>query len=346
MSLLVTGVLTGAAVAGIVVIAPAVKQAVKLAPFLYANTRCSARTGALLTQNNYSELYASSSVQEMFGLLEDTAYSSIVEHAKDFKSLSKALDKNYHDDLAWIATIVPSELAPILKSLNIKFEIADIKSVMNGIKEGSIPKELKYVMKDDLKFKLQSVTDFASLVSAVEGTMYQDIFLGSDISQMEKINTKLDAFYVQKVMSTIGKAPKKTAEAFKEYWRQVIDVFNVRLALRKIHGAREDADFLEGGYLKPKSLSGVTDLTQLEGVIRNGRYNDFVTEMDSLMIEVGFNKSMKHLAGLLNARHPLEAGYVIRYIILKDLELKTVNLIAKLKEENFEEDEIRKLTVW
>lgn len=346
MSILVTGVLTGAALAGIIVIAPAVKQAVDLAPFLYANTRCSARTGALLTQNIYSELLASSSVSELYGILEDTAYSTLVEHAKNFADFSKALDKNLHDDLKWLATIVPSELSPILKAINLKFEINEIKSILNGLKTGNIPKELDFVLKDELKFKLQSVTDFASLTSAVEDTQYQNIFIGTELSQTEKINTKLDSFYIKKVMSVINKAPKKSAAAFKEYWRHVIDIFNVRLAIRKMNSAREDIEFLNGGFIASKSLSAVTDMTQLEGVLRSGQYTDFMTDMESLQIEVAFNKSLKSFAGLLNARHPLQAGYVVRYIILKDLELKTVNLIAKLKEENFGEDEIRKLTIW
>ena len=65
MSIIVTGVLVGAGVAGIAVIAPAVKQAMDMAPFIYANTRCSARTGALLTPANYNEILSSTSYREM-----------------------------------------------------------------------------------------------------------------------------------------------------------------------------------------------------------------------------------------------------------------------------------------
>lgn len=360
MSVLLYGVLAGATLAGIVVIAPAVKQATDLAPFLYANTRCSARTGSLLTQNTYSEMLASSSVQELYGILEDTAYSNIVEHSKNFVSFSKSLDKQMCADYDWLKGIVPKELIKIIKTLQLKYEIADIKSAVNRIKKGTVvssvssnsssEKEntefaLNFIADDDLRYKVQSATDFNSLVSAFEGSPYQSVFTGVEADETEKITTGLDYFYIKKVLSVIRDAPKKSAEAFLDYWRHVVDMFNVRLVFRKLNLGRDDMDFIEGGFLNVKALSGVGDLSQLEGLLRDSPYSKHFTEINSLQVEISFTKVLKELASLLNARHPLHAGYVIRYIILKENEIKAVNMISKLKEENFDEDEIRKLLV-
>lgn len=346
MSIIVTGVLAGAGIAAIAVIAPAVKQAMDMAPFLYANTRCSARTGKLLTTANYAELLSSNSYKEFYGLLEDTAYNSIVEHNKDFVSFSKAINENMYSDLEWLKRVVPEKVAPVIKALMLRFEINDIKELLNNIRVGAPEKEFHHISNDELRYKLQGAIDFESVISAVEGTKYEEIFNNSSLEEIEKLNTKLDRYYITHTFWAIKNAPKGSVAAFLDLWRRNIDLFNVRMAYRKLLRGMEELELIDGGLLDIKSLEAVSDMTQFEAILRDSDYGELLGNgISSLDLETAFLKSMKNLSGLLNSRHPLQAGYVVRFIVLKEIEVRNLNTIAKLKEEHYPEEDIKKLIV-
>lgn len=350
MSLIVTGVLAGATLAGVVVIAPAVKQALDLAPFLYANTRCSARTAALLSQNFYSDIAAASSKQEAYALLEDTSYADIAEHAKNYSQFSHELYESLYKDYKWIESISPSKIKPIIKAITLKFEIDDIKQILNYLKQksqalGSLSApSLEHISKEELKYKLQSVEDVQSFFQAIEGTRYAAVLNGFGdeiLDRLQEANTELDRYYILRVLKSIKSVPSKMNGAFLDYWRSVIDVFNARIAFRRMKDA--SLEFIPGGLLNTESLASASDLTQLEAALRESKYGEHLTELSPSALELAFSKSMRELAGLLNARHPLQAGYLVRYMILKELEIKNLNTALKLKEENFSEEEIKSL---
>ena len=161
-NLIVAGVIGGSLLAGAIVIIPTVKMAIDMAPFIYANTRASARSGMILDKKKYSELVSSGSFKEMLVLLEDSYYSGLVEHGRDFTTLSKLLDEDLYSTFKWMENIVPKKLIGVIKAINQKFEIADIKSALNSIKRGEAVPELEHIRSETLKLSLQSAKDIQS----------------------------------------------------------------------------------------------------------------------------------------------------------------------------------------
>ena len=129
MDITVPFVIGAATLAGVVVIAPVTKYALDMYPYLFANTRLSSRLGLLLDKKGYDELLAATSSKEAFGLLEDSYYSSIVEHATDFFSFSDALDKDLYETYVWVHSVTPEPLQGVVSSLLKRFEILQLKFI-------------------------------------------------------------------------------------------------------------------------------------------------------------------------------------------------------------------------
>ncbi|MDP7179907.1 MAG: V-type ATPase subunit [Candidatus Woesearchaeota archaeon] len=336
-------VIGAATLAGVVVIAPVTKYALDIYPFLYANTRCSSRLSFLLTKKSYEELLASTSKDEAFALLEDSYYSKIVEHSKDFFSFSESLEDDAYNTYNWLSTIVPPVIAPIINSLNMKFEISEIKKILNALKENKDVEEIKFISDPELKLKLESAKDFQSLTVALEGTHYNVVFQNKSLDQLSELNTQLDKYYLGNLISTINVVTdKKAAEPFLEYARVLIDMFNIRALIRGI-GANKNTELIESGNLNKEELTGVTDIAQLGSTLTNSIYGEFIGDINNLNIENGFYKFFLKQAGNVVAKYTIKSGSVVRFIIMKEIETRNLNSLIKLKSEGFQQEKIRPL---
>ena len=336
-------VVGAATLAGVVVIAPVTKYALDIYPFLYANTRCSSRLSFLLTKKSYEELLAATSKDEVFALLDDSYYSTIVEHSKEFFSFSESLEEDLYKTYNWLSTVVPPVLAPVINAINLKFELNEIRKILNLLKENKKIESVKHINNEELKLKLESVKDFQSLTVAIEESPYNFIFQNKSSNNISELNTKLDKYYIENIASTISSVTdKKAAEPFLEYARVLTDIFNIRALIRNIESNNNEV-LIEDGNLKKDELEGVTDRPQLESTLSNSMYGEFIGEINNLNIENGFYKYLRRQAGNVAAKYTIKSGSVVRFIIMKEIETRNLNSLVKLKSEGFQTEKIRPL---
>lgn len=328
-----------------ITIIPAIKIAMEMAPFLYLNTKCSARAGLILQRKFYDELLSASYAKELYTLLEGSYYSYVVEHAKTFEDISKALDEDIYNTYKWLKMVVPDKFKPLMNAVKLKFEIEDMKELVNNLKLKMPIGELHHIEDEALKLKLENVRDFESLRAIMDSTPYGSFFSEKSVLDLTKINSSLDKYYYEKVLYEIKKIDEKSVGAFNEYWRNVIDLINIRLTIRKIRSKKEDVEFIDGGAINLKELSGITDKSQLESTLGNSPYSQYFTEMDDFSIENAFYKFLKYQAGNLGAKFTLKDGSLVKYIIFKEIEIRNLNILLKLKQENIKQEEIQKYLV-
>lgn len=345
MSGTIIAIAIGASVlAGAVVIIPTVKMAIDLAPYIYATTRCSARSGMLLNKKKYQELLGSSSYNEFLALLEDSYYGNIAEHGKSFSSLSNMVDEDLYKTYRWLENVVPEKLGHILSAMRRRFEVSDIKAAINRIRKGEAAGELEHVQDETLKLALQGTKDLQSVKAALESSRYRDAVANTD--EISEINIGIDRIYHDDVMRSISKADKKSAEALREYWRTMVDLMNLRLAMRKINLKMEEMTFIPGGLLDTKNLSGISDATQLQSVISESKYSKYLKTGEGFIdIEIGMFRYLRSQAALLHTKYTLYAGGIIKYIIMKEIETRNLNVLLKLKQEDMQESEISKFLI-
>lgn len=342
MDILIGAVILFALLVSAVVIAPTVKMAMDIAPFLYTNTRCSARSGTILTRKEYDGLLACTYEKEIYAALEDTAYRHVVEHANRFGTASEELDKELYQTYDWLETIMPEKIRPILAAMKRKFEIADIKAAYTRLREGEAPGELNHVQDPNLRLKLEATADTSSFATALEGTPYGEGINGS----VEGVNTELDLQYLRTVLQIIEESKdQKGAAPFKEYWRRLIDLINIRLTLRRITERIEGLSLVEGGFIPAERLMGVTDKSQLTEALQGTQYDHINTEATGLALENEFHKFIAIEGSRMNAKHPLKGGPIVKYIIQKELEVRNLNILLKLKAEGFTNEEVNAFLV-
>ncbi|MFH1849382.1 MAG: V-type ATPase subunit [archaeon] len=341
MDITIPFIVGAAGLAGVAVIAPATKYALDIYPHLYANTRCASRSGSLLSKKVFEELLAATSTEELFALLEDTYYGGIVEHSREFFGFSAALERDFYRTYRWLATIVPEKLVPVIKAVKMRFEVADIKRALNDLKSGRDIRELEFVENYDLRLKIEGSKDFQSLVVAVEDSEYAQIFQTRTMGDLGEINTLLDKHYVAALIKAIGLIKDKESVApFQDYARTLVDLYNVRLMVRRIR-AKSDEPLIVGGNMDPGELAGITDPVQLESTLSNGRYGEYIGTVTNINVENGLYKCIFELAKNAAAKYTIKSGTVVRFMLLKEIEVRNLNTVIKLKTENFSADEIR-----
>lgn len=326
-----------------VVIAPTIKIAMDIAPFLYTNTRCSARSGLILDKKMYDSLLGATYIREVYAMLEDTAYSKAVEQGYAFGTVSKMIDKHLFETYDWLENIVPDAIKPVIAALKSKFEIGELKEALDRLSNGEPIGELKHVGNANLRMKLEAATDVQSFATALEGTSYGAIVTGESATTF---STALDLQYYQNVLEVIDTAEdRKAVQPFREYVRRLIDLINIRLALRRITAADEGVAIIEGGFIPAERLIGVSDKNQLAEALQGTPYADIDTDAAGIMLENEFHKFILQEGGKANAKYPLHGGPIVKFLIQKEIETRNLNVIIKLKEEAFPNEEISKLLI-
>ena len=335
-------VVGGSIIVGIVAVAPTVKIGLDMAPYLYANTRCSARAGLILKKKDYDQLISSNSIIELQSNLEDTYYNKVIENIRSGTEASLELEKDLHETYDWLSNIVPKSIKPVIEAIALKFEIANLKDVMNDCLLGKTP-TTKYIQDESFRVRLESCNDLDSFVAALKDTKYE--IISTQNVDIAHLSNQLDVFYFNNVSETIRLLKESSgAEVFKNYWRKMIDLVNIRLTLRRINGLT-NLQLIEGGYISSKELQTLSERVQVESVLSKTMYKDFIHGNSDLDLESGMFSALRKESSYANAKHTLKAGTIVKFIIEKEIEIRNLNIIMKLKEESFNSDDIEKMII-
>ncbi len=343
MDTIVAVAIAGSVLAGVIAIAPTIKVGLDMAPYLYANTRCSSRSGLILKKKEYEQILGASSIQEVYALLEDTYYGKLMEHADS--NLSHLLNEDLYETYVWLESITPTKLKPIMNTIRMKFEIADLKSAINSCAKGETPDKINHIEDESFRIKLESCKDLDAFVAALKDTKYDVITSQSNSITVSSLSNQLDVFYYSLVSEEIRILKDNDgAIVFRDYWKKSIDLVNIRLTLRRIDGV-SDINLIEGGFLEVKDLQSSSDKMQLESIFSKSIYKEFLVGMKGVEIETSLFASFKKEASNVNAKHALKTGTIVKFLISKELEIRNLNILTKLKGEDYSSDDIEKLLV-
>ena len=343
MDTIVAVAIAGSVLAGVIAIGPTIKVGLDMAPYLYANTRCSSRSGLILRKKEYEQLLGASSIQEVYALLEDTYYGKLMEHAGD--ELSNLFYEDLYETYVWLESITPTKLKNIIKAIRMKFEIADLKSAINSCAKGEAPVQLNHIEEESFRIKLESCKDLDAFIAALKDTKYEEALGQNSSATVAVLSNQLDSLYYNDVAEEIRLLKdNEGAVVFRDYWKKSIDLVNIRLTLRRIKGVM-DLTLIEGGFLDVKDLQSATDKMQLESILSKSVYKDFMTGVSGVEIETALFSSFRKEASNVNAKHALKTGTLVKFLISKELEIRNLNILTKLKREDYTTDEIEKLLV-
>ncbi len=331
----------GAAAIGVAVTSGvALKYTMEFVPYIYSNTRASARYATLLKGKTYDELISAASFEEAIAILEDSSYSKIVEES-NIVSIADALDMELYKEYEWIFRISPPKTKEIMSAIKDIFVIKDIKRALNSFSKGEMPR-LRFI-KGELKNSIESSPDMQTFIAAMESTRFKDELARANANDLSETYTRLDIAYYRRVSSVINKCDDDDVRAaFNEYWSVMIDFANIRMLIRALR-MKKTPSLLTNGTIPIEALSSVTYAAQLDSLIADTQYANKIDTSSSLSIDIGLVNILKEKARNIASKYHLKTGGIIRLLIEKEIEVKNIYALLKLKKEGFSKEKIREV---
>lgn len=347
----------------------------------YSNARVKAMKGLLLKQSMVEELIKVRTVEAMIELLQRTTYrDDLAEASVNYSGsdlIEMAASANFARVVQKLLKIAPKEDKPLVEALLVKWDLLNLKTMMHAKMLGK-----SY---DDIKHQLFCVgglskEDFKRIMKAEEREILRTLKMTGLGKQMLSTNTEhfsrgmwetfnkalrnldtftqtetiIDAYSYMLMDKALAETGGNVASFVRDLLRIEIDAKNVmiieRLKKHDADKARIKKTLIKGGALSSHTIDKVIDAKDIGTVaaLIKPKFRQLELEGDDLKltdIEIALEKSIAAQKLLAFHRTTLSVGVIIGFLLLKEEEMSNLRKIAKGKEFNIPEAEVRKMLV-
>lgn len=347
----------------------------------YSNARVKAMKGLLLRGNALDEMIRVGSIEAMVELLQRTGYKNDLAGASVFYGgsalIETAASRNFSRTVRKLIKITPASDRKALEALLIRWDLMNLKTLMHAKR---IKKTYEEVRPHLFEVGGLGEDDFRRIMKADEGSVMKElrrtdigqkmleIRTGQLSRQMKdkftnalrsldtymQMETIIDAYiylFMDRVLSEVG---GKDISDVRKILRKEIDAKNIMIIERlKRHGTNKEKildSLIRGGTMTESQVTKYIEARDIHGVIALAKPKfrglELKAEKPGLSeMEIAFEKSVT--AQKVHAFHRaiLSAGVVIGFLLLKEEEVNNLRKIAKGKEFNLPESEVRAMLV-
>ena len=324
----------------------------------------------LVTSNHINRMSEVSSLQDVLEIIKETDIGSYLEGVpvETFDDLDKYLWK-YFDEclerLEWFKP-VPSDIIKILKAYIVKYDVLNIKAVLQAISTGKkasiIP--IGIIHSRGLLDELSNAESADSIIEQLTrcklgnyASIIEEYNIDGGTRSRLLIEARLDGEYYKNLLN-LTKDTIDGAILFKAFGN-IIDMTNLQIILRAIIGGMgpEAAEYtLSGGYMISEVV--IKDLISLKlsdipGRLQHTQYYNVVEEVVSsydrtnsiAVIEEVIEKHKFRLSKEILSPRVLSPLVMAWYLILKEIEIRNLRLILKAASDNIAVEEIKNYLV-
>lgn len=316
---------------------PIFKTTYEVYPYAYSNARIRSKKSTLLKKQDFERLLSKSYNEILYYIEKKNLIEDLTKYSGgDFSygSLDGALRNHLINDLRKVKRISPSSTTDFINVFLSKYDILIIEAIIrSGKSQINIKDDLVHVSQlFSENFLRSDKLDYNKLYNELKGTEYIKLLdlHEKDIKnkKYKKFELALDKLYFKKLKS------KANTLELKKYVKTIVDIHNIALALKN------EKDFVEGGSINPKTLSNKTS-----EIINIAKKYYKINASNEIELERELQYNLLNLANTMMSRNPLSDALIIGYIILKTINIRNLNILLKMKYENFDEEEIRKVLV-
>lgn len=347
----------------------------------YANARVRGMKSLLLKMTHLDELIKVKSLAAMIELLERTTYkeefvSLSIKH-RGSKLIELATARNFANIVRKIKKLTPRRDLPVITALLRRWDVLDLKTLLTAKRAGKSFEDISPYL---LLVGDMSVSDFERIARAEPQHVLEEVKktrLGKDIlaQKMRSINkSMMDAFkksvlnsdtlfqiqtlldsYMYSFIDNSLSINNKDAQSVRRVFKKEIDSKNIiiieRLKARKIDRKEIRNYLISGGML---DNSAIDRLIESESItesmkIAKDKFRKLQLNSDDKIslsdFEINMEKVISSEKLRVFSRSILSVGVILGFILLKEEELHNIRKIAKAKEFNIPEDEIRKMLI-
>ncbi|MEM2131181.1 MAG: V-type ATPase subunit [Candidatus Woesearchaeota archaeon] len=337
-------------------------------PYTYA--RICAMKGLLLKKNDYEKLFKLE-LSEITKFLQEQNYNQEINELglkyKGLKLIELSLNKNLTRVLSKLREISDESIKPLVdlylkrydfynlktliraKNSNMKFEeIEDLLIPLGSLKYNFLKKiynkSIKYILLDS---KIVNLNDLKDALNKFENPQEEK----KDLSEIENI---LDFYYYNETIKLVKKISTQ-GQLFKEFFEYEIDLYNIKLILKKI------AFNLENKTIEKYIIRNLKKLTELElnNLLKTENYETFLnifkktfygkifalTDFNLLKYETEFENFLLKKRNLLLHQNPLSVDTILGFMFQKETEIKNLKVIVKSKSLQLDQEYYEKLIV-
>ncbi|MCI0503291.1 V-type ATPase subunit [Candidatus Micrarchaeota archaeon] len=347
----------------------------------YSNARVKAMKGLLLRGSFLDEMIRVGSIEGMVELLQRTGYKADLAGASvtygGSALIETAASRNFSRTVKKLIKITPKSDRKALEALLIRWDLLNLKTLMHA-------KRIRKTYEDVRPYLFDvgglGEDDFKRIMKADEGNLMKELrrtdigqkMLSIGTGQLNRqmkekftnalrsldtflqMETIIDAYiylFMDQVLSEVG---GKDVSDVRQILRKEIDAKNILIIERlKKHGTQKDkilGSLIRGGTMSDALVAKFIDAKDMHGVIAlaKPRFHGLEVKAEKIALsdlEIAFEKSVTEQKVHAFHRAILSVGVVIGFLLLKEEELNNLRKIAKGKEFNLPESEVRAMLV-
>jgi V/A-type H+-transporting ATPase subunit C len=331
----------------------------KYTPYSYPNARIRAMEAKLLSDQKFTELAESRTLQNFVVNLEDTDYRDYLANMESYtvEGVEKALESALAGTYELMFKILPKRSREFFRLL---LEGWDVRNIANVVKAqlANEPAGDYVVEIGTMVPKVKAMAEAKSpeeILVILEGTPYEEpyqkLLLGEiDVSSFE---TELYRIYYSKLLEYASSRKEEEKLILTEFVRLAIDKTNIMIVLRaKAAGMPADtvkAMIIPGGSVKLDTVIHVDSLDMALAELDSTKYGEVIREVRE-EIEDNLSALERALDGYILERiseldrfYPLSIASPLLYVLKKEREIRKLRAIAKLIESGLEPERIKEL---
>ncbi len=319
-------------------------------PFLYPTGVIMAKEAKLLDDSKFEDLTLLP-LEEFPSFFENTEYGGHIE-SESYEGIERGLllfKKDLHYE---IFDLIPDKFSDIFDFLMKEWDVINLRTVLTGVHAGLSAEEVRsrLIEEGEMFEKISNLAgeEIERIASTFEGTPLEvAIEEYSRARDFSGVDVALGKWIIEDTFTKLDGRREKGLQVFKRYLEIYTDCLNLKTMLRGKEGGATEEEikrFLIGAEVT--RVYGETEgAREFLERMRETRYGYLIVEVDEdvMKMEHRIDEAMLRAVKRLSSEEAFGLGQIIKFLTLKDTEIRNLKLIAKLKAEGVGIDRIKEM---
>lgn len=329
------------------------KTLVAIANFAYPNAKFRAQGDAFVRKEEIKPLLESKNIKEVYSTVREKGYSLPKEATEDMRGIEKHLERSTLEFIERAGFTSPEATKPLVKAWLVKYDVKMVKKAVRTISSGLESKEeIKDILTpvkivdEEMIENISSARSMQELFSILGETEFDEVLSKRELeNDFFRLDLILDRFAFQKLREAVLKVESDERSPVNYFIGKYTDIFNLKMIFRALGedvDADEVKDFLlpSGWELDKWKLEQMVEaknveeaLVELEGTAHSDLRQKGISK-DAFEGEKYLDQKLLSLASELSSRYILRVGPLLKYLVVKEFEVRNLKILIRgLREE-------------
>jgi V/A-type H+-transporting ATPase subunit C len=320
----------------------------------------------IVTSEHIGSLTRTTGISDVLDVIRDTDVGGYLDglDIQNFDELDEQLWTYFGEclrRLEWFKGL-PSDIRKLLNAYIVKYDVLNIKAVLQGISTGSKPEPIPVgiIHRQELLETLFGAEDVDGIREVLSGCGLEEYASALAEYNVEEgtrsrlsVEAGLDEIYYRDLMNATRRM--KDGGTLTRVFGVIADMVNLQIVMRSVikeTGAEVAEYAIDGGYLiseqtakdlaamKPGDLPAAMDNAEYRGMVEEIISNYERTRSLAVVEEI-IDKNKLRLLGDILAPRVMSPLVAVWYLVMKEIELRNLRMVMKAAFDGISIEEIR-----